>query len=375
MNKTLRINVRLTLKDIRKMSFSYQYRGVLGRIYLITSSMLSFSFIVGVLFFTVIFFVEEQFHKYICWIPIFVLSIPFSLLFFNSTAIMKYFKTKNMLKTLNKSIGELERYEFTYDGIRTISSKGDTNIRWEYISKIVELKPCFLIQFTGYYYFIIPKRCFKDKVELNEFLDFLYSILHRKKLKIKRYRFNKFSPDYGGIVQVEGKESLYNTSIIEVTFANTKGEIIKANLIAFYRMPFVIICTIISPQCIYRLFNPVNMSTTTYVLTISPIIITLAVPILLYLIIRGLKKNSFFDKKYTYKFYDNGFKAIFSNDTSFISWYQIEKVINLKSEIVLFLTTNLIHIFPKRAFSENPDDYKILKKLISEKVKKTRNQN
>lgn len=133
--------------------------------------------------------------------------------------------TKKILKMMNKSIGDLERYEFTADGFSVISTKEHTNISWDKVSKILELKPGFLIQFTRAYYYIIPKRCFKDSEELNEFLDFIYLVLDRKKLKLEKYKFDEFFTDYGEIVypkQVVTEATESKTPIIEINFKHKK---------------------------------------------------------------------------------------------------------------------------------------------------------
>lgn len=127
-------------------------------------------------------------------------------------------------------------------------------------------------------------------------------------------------------------------------------------------MPLLIICNLISPFCIYILFNSAVRNISAYII--------LFLPIFMYCIIRNLEKNSFFDKDYTSKVYGNGFEVIHPNGASFLAWSDIVKVIKLKSVILLFPSKYLVHLIPIRAFSQNPDQYELLLKIITDKVKK-----
>ncbi|NLM36223.1 MAG: hypothetical protein GX206_12355 [Clostridiales bacterium] len=95
---------------------------------------------------------------------------------------------------------------------------------------------------SGVYCYIIPKRCFENKEEFNNFVDFLYSEIDRKKFKVKGYKFDGFSPDSGEIALPKAESAEYraktditdnSTPIMEVTFTNTKEELLKANLIVW----------------------------------------------------------------------------------------------------------------------------------------------
>jgi len=53
-----------------------------------------------------------------------------------------YSATKRLLN-MRKSLGELESYEFTFDGIIITSPNGITNISWDNVTKILELNLVF----------------------------------------------------------------------------------------------------------------------------------------------------------------------------------------------------------------------------------------
>lgn len=200
----------------------------------------------------------------------------------NISVFITYSNTKKILK-MRGALDVLERYEFTSDGFTVTSSKNSYHISWDYVTKVIELKSCFLIQVSRVNCYVIPKRCFKDGEELNDFFDFLFSVLDRKKLKVKKYRFDEFSPDHGEVVfhsavvaeekeKTEERETTdKNTPIIEISFINAKDKLLKANFIICYRMPILIICTLLSPLCIYRIINPVVRSIGGYVILFLPL--------------------------------------------------------------------------------------------------------
>ena len=55
-----------------------------------------------------------------------------------------------------------------------------------------------------------------------------------------------------------------------------------------------------------------------------------------------------------------------------IVWSDVAKVLKLKSVFYCLHRNIVAHLIPKRAFSQNPDQYELLKKMIINKVRSSK---
>ena len=171
MNNSVGINVRVSLKDLRKMSFAYEYKGILKNRLDFQSDYRRF-IIIAFISLTVAFLLDENLRRYVLGYPF--NKPPFFVLMPNISVFITYSNTKKILK-MRGALDVLERYEFTSDGFTVTSSKNSYHISY-YVTKVIELKSCFLIQVSRVNCYVIPKRCFKDGEELMILISFFYLI-------------------------------------------------------------------------------------------------------------------------------------------------------------------------------------------------------
>lgn len=206
MNNKIGVNVKLTLKDIRKMCIANELKNQLGKVNLCFCGFITILLIFLGTFLSIRELKDGSILGAIFVVPGFLLPIIIVIPILNiRLIIMSYIAKKTYVDT--GLIGALQSYEFTVEGFVGTSHLGSNFISWSNILLVEDLKPCFLIRESLKKYYIIPKRCFRDKEQLNSFYDFLLSYLDIKKLRLQSYDFEEFSPDYAE--EEMPKESTY----------------------------------------------------------------------------------------------------------------------------------------------------------------------
>ena len=195
MNNIIGVNVKLTLKDIRKMCIANELKSQLGKINLCFCGFIT----ILIIFLGILLSIQELKDGSILGVIFMILGFLLALIIvipvLNIRLItMSYLAKKTYLNT--GLIDTLQRYEFMPEGFACTSSVGKNFISWFNILLVEDLKPCFLITESLFKFYIIPKRSFRDKEQLNSFYDFLISYIDNKKLKLQSYDFEEFSPDY-----------------------------------------------------------------------------------------------------------------------------------------------------------------------------------
>jgi hypothetical protein len=94
-----------------------------------------------------------------------------------------YFSAKRQL-TSNKALSEPLRYNFSESGIDSIAPSSSGHTSWSNIYEAYETKHNFLLFISRNMMHTIPKRCFRDREQINAFKDLLRAKLSSKaKLK------------------------------------------------------------------------------------------------------------------------------------------------------------------------------------------------
>lgn len=109
----------------------------------------------------------------------FVLSIP--LLVF---VVLPIFMKRRLNKVLVKDefANKVQAYKISDNNISISSDSGETTIGWNEVYKLSELKSSFVIFLSEFQIFVIPKRVFKDKVQVTALREIIHSHLPAAKL-------------------------------------------------------------------------------------------------------------------------------------------------------------------------------------------------
>lgn len=229
MNNIIGINIKIVLKDIRKMCIANEYKNQLGKAKIKFCLIMCMVILLMGTVVAVPSIKDGNIFEIITIILVFLLCLIIVITIFNFRLIIMSLIAK---RTYDKSglLGNLQRYEFTPEGFVSISHNGNYCISWVDIFVVEELKPCFLIRLSPIKYYIIPKRCFMDKEHLNSFVNLLLTVVDRNKLKLGNYEFGAFSPDHGEIVPTREKHRKEigdsRTPMLEVAPTNSKKELL-----------------------------------------------------------------------------------------------------------------------------------------------------
>lgn len=305
-------------------------------------------------------------------------------------------------KNYNKSklIQNARTYEFTDNKIIVSSSNGISNIEWDTIYKIVELKPCFQI-FTSYgIASVLPKRCFNNAEQIKKLISLLYDKVPVQKLKLKNYDNNNivFSPETANeayeeeavkpeneisepeseaakpkseIAEAESEavkpESEEGTEpLIEINFSFTKQELIEINFRYCYKNPFAIILTFLGVilTCIglNAFVNGVGGSASPI---ITGILFIIVVPIVvIYSSNKTYQSNKVARNTITYKFYKEYFTVDSMSTLNKIKWDELVKIVEFKSSFMFFISKRSFYFILKRAF-KNKEELNLLLDIMN----------
>ncbi len=191
MQENLRINVKLNLKDIRSYSNSKVLKNIFNIIFVILIGLIAMSTILMMIGEILL---SQNFITKMNTFLIFTLLFLFILVIQSLPVFISYMLKRSKFRK-NKQLGNLYCYEFMEDGIKCGSSDGSRHVSWTEVLKIQELKPCFLICTAQNSFLIIPRRCFHSADELDIFFNLIKNKADSGKLKYKKYKTQKFSPD------------------------------------------------------------------------------------------------------------------------------------------------------------------------------------
>lgn len=372
MENNLKINVKLTLKDLKDYSFGKAFSRISAKINIILQCIVLCITIFGALFLSIS-YPQLEIFPFIIYIIIFELIL---ILTFMLPFLLIYITQINNFKK-SRLMGQLQCYEFTDYGAVIISGNGTFSFKWSDVYKIKEQKQCILILLSPYKNFIIPRRCFHSQEQLNMLNDIFISNVDKKKLKLKGYRMKTTMPDFGEVptkkenVQATDQEDIIDP-LLKVVFSLSRNELLKANFRLYYTTPVGVIMTVIGIISLFSyIVNTILKGYNPPILLILGIIFVFLQPIIIYNFNnRQFAKDVTLKKEYTYTFYPEFFLVNHANGNARIDWSNLVKAVELKEQVLLFPTTQIAHIVPKKAFEDRKEDIGVLRKIIKEKVKK-----
>lgn len=371
MQEILSINVKYTLKDLKAFSFAKARSGfrMVGFIFCI---ILTIFFAYGIV--------------------LAVLTIPSVVVIFMSLTsmvvpalliwgfyLLPAFLTYSQLRTSfikSRLLGLLQCYRFFDDRLEICSENGNFSLLWNDIYKVQELKPCFIIQSSPGKMSLIPRRCFESQEQLDLFIDIMKSRMENNKIKLKGYRLKNSNPDYGEIKYYEnidkaaGLEIEQGEPILEVQFSLLKNDYLDFNFRLYYTKPTGLILTAIGILLLAATIRNFILSIGNPILSlVLGIVFTFALPLKLYYSsVKCYERDAALQKPYIIRFYSEYFVVEHPSGTNKIKFCDLVKVTEFKSAILLFVTTQIAHIVPKRVFEGREDKLIAIRDLLRQRV-------
>ena len=392
MDNNIKINVKITLADIKKLTLEsiFNKTSLIFLLLILFFPISIFSFIlIGtivsstkpfdsnfglLLFFSIIF--------YLLIISAFMVFITFI------KYILRFNRNKRAF-TQNKLIQKNVSFAFTNSGFKVFSETTNSNIEWDSIYKIVEKKSFVYLYFSPYKVDTIPKRCFLNNEKLQNFFDLVENNIDSRKLKIKRYPLKQNFNEENNEEIIENnleKDPITNDDIsnklFEIEFSHTRNEMLSSTYKMFYSKPVSIIFTTLGLYLIVRsILNLITGSSSIspqyyylaiFITSFIGFSLSLLLPILLYIrITKNYKNDKLLKNSYTYIFYDDFLLVKASNIENKYKWSELYKIKKGKTNFYFYLNKLYVLIIPKRIFDNKEEELKLLNEKISE-LNKTR---
>ncbi|RXE60120.1 YcxB family protein [Acetivibrio mesophilus] len=368
---SIKVNVKYRLKDFRDLYLATRYKGIMGKIGLIISFFLILIISLLVLITMIYILIEHEDTETILFL---IFSIIFALGFFVLFRLAPFLLDYSIRKDKfanDRSLQILNCIEVTEEKITLSTSEGTNTFSWNDIYKVQELRPCFLIYFSPFKLLMIPKRCFASQEHLVDFRGILYSSsLNKRKLKLKNYKLKSSSPDYGEIelitqpvteyFEVDNEEN--PEIVIDVTIE--KKDLLITNFIVLYKNPIIIIITLLGLlffiSGILNLDSGINLAT-----ILLGAFFAFLLPIMLLINVNRMYNNDATLKKpFKYSFYTNHYTIDYSAGTNRVECANLEKIVEIKSSFLLYISPKLFHMIPKRVFAGKEDELEKFRQLI-----------
>lgn len=372
MQELLSLNVKYTLKDMREYSFAKARTGINLAMF-IACIVLTILIALAIMSIILVFPNTEERNIYIILMVILLLFFwSFSLL----TPLISYLILRSYF-TKNRHLEVLQRYRLFDDRLEIISEAGSFAIWWRDIYCIRELRPCFVIQPSSGKMYLLPRRCFESQEQLDLFMDIIKSRLHPGKLDLKAYRFKISSPDHGEIKNSEctGQTTEIKNEtgvpIMEVQCSVSKNEYIALKFRRYYTQPAGLLTIAIGILCIYTSIRNLSLGISNSIVTLGlGVIFTFVIPLKLYFdSTKSYESDAAIQKPYTIKFFDEYYVIEHPNGASKTLYSDLIRVKEEKTAILLFVSTNLAHTVPKKAFEGREDELKALEDLLRQRAR------
>ena len=373
MQDILNVYVRITMQDLKAFSFAKKRSGIY-KIGFIISIIFTMLLLLGIVAIVLTFSNAKELQMTIILMVIPALLIwGFNLL----PAFLTYLKLRSDFEK-SKLLGILQCYRFFEDRLEICSEIGSFCLPWNDIFRVYEIKPCFVIQPAPGKIFLIPRRCFNSQEQLDLFINTVESRVDKKRIKLKRYRLRNSKPDYG---EIKYQENISQTAdiknengnpIIEVQVSLSKNEYLAMNFRLYYTKPAGLIITAFGVLLIFSSIRSFFLITANSLIPfVLGVTFTLVMPLMLYSnVVKRYQKDVVLKKPYTYKFYEDYFVVEHPSGTNRIRFCDLVKVTEIKTTILLYVTTQLAHIVPKRIFDGREEELKALRDLLKRNVTK-----
>lgn len=384
MNTDIKIYIKYTLKDFRDFCFARTYGGIIRKILLVP--FLLFFILMLICIPAGILLLLSEPDKLILFVPlVFMVIFVFFVIELLPFLISYMFYRNNYKKS--KTFQNLQCIEVSKDKFMISSIEGSTLLLWDEIYKIQELRPCFLIFSASTKATILPKRCFVSQEQLDEFRNVLKNSIQKNKLKLKNYKLKHSFPDYGEIeleteklvITEDFEDDQQEKPEFELDVLLEKKDLLIFNFLFFYSKPVGIVFTLFG---IYLLItnlmcikNIEYFSSFNIFLLISGIFFVFILPLMLFIrSSRAYENDPIIKKPIKYKIYKEHYIVKNSSSVTKIRWSELVKVVETKYGFFLYITTQLVHMIPKRCFISKEDDLLKIKEILKEFMGKNSNK-
>lgn len=187
MQETVKMNVKLSIKDIRHFIFGEYYNRI----------KVTFIICAGITAIVFILFTIASL-SILDWFLFTALLVNPVLLLLAMTMlkpVVRYIVMSSFYKK-QKNFSIAHWYEFSQFAINAASETDRQTYHWNYIFKIEEFRAGFQIYTAPDQLLIIPRRCFTSQAQLDLFYTLITSNLSSSKLDLKKHRSAKFTPDW-----------------------------------------------------------------------------------------------------------------------------------------------------------------------------------
>ena len=376
MYDTVRINIKYRLKDIREFSISKVYSGVLGEIFL-AFSVLSLSFLI-ISMTIILFLCFSEPYLLLAVFPTYIfILLSICAIEFLPLLIVYSIRKNSFIKS--KALQGMNCLDFSRENYKIYSAEGMSNLSWEEVYKIEELRLFFILYLSPLKMTIIPKRCFESQEQIERLKDILKFSMPRNKLKLKKYKFKKFSPDYGEVgfknesatVEESNETNTDENPELTLEFVPDKRDLLVTNLTMLYTKPVGIIITLIGLLLIISRVKSFEISVSSLAAIFCGIGFVFLIPIRIIIdTSRGYNNDPLLQKTLKFKIYKDYYIIDHPSGMSRTEFVNLVKVDETRSAILLFVTTQIFHIIPKRIFEGKEEDLFKLKEILSKYCKK-----
>ena len=300
---------------------------------------------------------------------------------------INYFTFKRQLYT-DKVFSTHSCYKFSNEDVHISSNYGNNVIQWNEIDKISETKPSFFIHFSKCKLIILPRRCFSDQTQLEQFRVLLQTCIPADKLHLGQFRVGQTSTEIVNDTSEQVQEKLVepapNFSVLKLKFQFNRDEIIYFSLRRYYTRPFGIIMTLIG---IYLLFDFSRQLAAgigdSYVLILNVVFLgfqlilglmfLFLIPFIVYLSAnKGKRTNRSFHGERIYQFGEETFSIEIGTDKTVFRWNDLAKISENRKGFILNIPPIRSYYLPKRVF-ENAEETARFDDLIKRHVNHSKN--
>lgn len=376
MNDTVKINIKYRLKDFRDFSFAKSFMGVTNKILLIPAAVLGILMIMGLTFAIFLSFWDP--YILVMIISPCIIAILFISAFLFLPVIVNYLVYKRSFMK-SKALQGLNCLEFTREKYTISSADGMTSLKWEEIYMFQELRNLMILYLSPLKMTIIPKRCFESQEQIDELKDILRKCLPKNKLKLKNYKFERFSPDYGEVefknesctvVEFDG-DNVEDNPELTLDVSLEKKDLLSTYFILLYKKPAGIIITLVGLCLIILNVKNFEINSPSFFLLVLGITFVFLMPLMLIINSdRAYNNDQLIQKTVKYKIYKDYYMVNHPSGMSRTEFANLVKIVETRSAILLFVTTQICHIIPKRIFVGKEEELLKFKEILSEYRKK-----
>lgn len=271
------------------------------------------------------------------------------------------------------------------DGISCFSNNFLSFYAWSTILDVYETKNFYFIVTSKESRFAVPRRCFADQKQLDEFVTLLRNKIEKKLLHLKNYPIGIAAPDLmeqiiptpPGIKEEILEKPEVGDELFSLRFTPRTKEFYGFLFWEYFTSKtgseMTIAGLLLSAAFIVGVLNGSvrqgdSMSIVIFsVFLIAGLFLLLLVPIqIVFKIIKGIGKNATHSSEISYRFYKESYllETTPGNTSLRIYWKELVEIKESPTAYYLFQTKEALHIIPKSAFASDKDKKDKMKALL-----------